>query len=387
MISTGINGIDEMLGGGIPGGSMVLYSMEPGVDGQLFMISTLISALSKGLSCLVILPHTTFDVFKHDAARKRGCTLDIFNKKIVFVDAVDRERIVKSRRSRSEAQRAWEKKVKKVCTENAVDVVFVYLDLLYEDLGLDGALAIADTAKISKETTIIVEHLNLEGRPLMNTFISHSSFDLIITIGSAFSFLPQFNYFTLLHTSWSQIPSRSVPFITAEGKVVPYIPKIVVTGPAQAGKSTFVTNASDIGFSVDRRGTTGDPTTVAMDIGWLRWKDFDITLYGTPGQQRFDSLVPTLLSHAMGVVLLIDATKPQALERARHHLQLIQDKHLPMIVAANKSDLPDTMSDSEIRKELRLRKEVPIFFISATRKADVRLVLESLVDFIMQFSY
>jgi KaiC/GvpD/RAD55 family RecA-like ATPase len=96
MISTGITGIDEMLGGGIPSGSWVLYSMEPGVDGQLFMISTLFSALKKGFSCLVVLPHTTFDVFKHDAAIKRGCSLEIFKKKVVYLDAADRERIVKS---------------------------------------------------------------------------------------------------------------------------------------------------------------------------------------------------------------------------------------------------------------------------------------------------
>jgi signal recognition particle receptor subunit beta len=160
----------------------------------------------------------------------------------------------------------------------------------------------------------------------------------------------------------------------------------VVTGPAQAGKSTFVTNASDLGFSIDRRDVAGDPTTVAMDFGWLHWKDFEITLYGTPGQQRFDPVVPMLLSHAMGVVLLIDATKPQALKRARDHVQLIREKHLPMVIAANKSDLPDTMSDSEIRKGLDLPKNIPLFFISAMRRADVRLVLESLVDYITQYT-
>ena len=387
MISTGINGIDDMLGGGIPKGSRVMYSMEPGVDGQLFMISTLFAALSKGLSCLVVLPHTTFDIFKYDAATKRGCSLDIFNKKVVFIDAVDRERIEKSSRSRKNVQKAWETKVKKLCTENAVEIVFIYVDLLYDDLGLEGTVAIAEAAKTSAKTTLILEHLNLEGRPLIDQFIEKYTFDLIISISSAFRSQPHFNYFTLMHTSWSNVPRRSVPFIATVGRVVPYIPKIVVTGPTQAGKSTFVTNASDIGFSIDRRGVAGDPTTVAMDFGWLHWKNFEITLYGTPGQQRFDPVVPMLLSHAMGVVLLIDATKPSALERARYHVQLIREKHLPMVIAANKSDLPNTMSDSEIRKGLDLPKNVPLFFISATRKGDVRLVLESLVDYITQYTY
>jgi len=380
MISTGSSGIDEMLGGGIPRGSRALFSMEPGVDGQLFMISTLISAIAKGHSCLVVIPHTTVEAFQHDAAGKRGCDMNIFKKNVVFIDSVDRERIGKRSPDSKTAQVAWEARIRKLSAENGVDIVFLYLDLLYEDLGLAGALSIAKSAKVSPDTTLIIEHLNLEGTGVIQKLTSRLPFDLIITISSSFRYIPHFDYFTLLHTSWSVLPKRSAPFITAEGKIVPYIPKIIVTGPACAGKSTFVTNASDLGFSVDRRGPDGEPTTVAMDFGWLKWKGFDITLYGTPGQERFDPVVPMLLTHAMGAVLLIDATRPETLERALHHIHLIERQHLPMVIAANKSDLPGAASEHEIRKRLGINNTVPVFFISATRRADVRLVIESLVD-------
>jgi len=386
MISTGISGVDDMLGGGVPHGIWVLYSMDPGVDGQLFMISALLSALRDGVSCLVVLPHTRFDIFKHDAAAKRGCPVEIFDHNVVFIDAIDRERIQKGSRKPKEAQKKWEARIEKLCSEHAVEIVFFYIDLLIDDLGLEGALSVANNSKTTSKTTVLVEHLNLEGNRSINRFIRKYSFDLIISISSAFRSHPHFDYFTLLHTSWWPVPKRSVPFVTTGGRVVPYIPKIVVTGPAQSGKSTFVTNASDFGISVDRLDTKGDPTTVAMDFGWLRWKDFDITLYGTPGQTRFDPVVPGMLSHAMGVILLIDATNPEALERALHHVQLIKDKHLPMVVAANKADLKDIMTDKEIRKRLNLSRHVPVFFISATRKEDVRLVLESLVDSITKFN-
>ena len=93
MISTGMFGIDDMLGGGIPEGSRVLYSLEPGVDGQLFMISTLLGALEKGQSCLVIIPHTTVDAFLHDINQLRGKTIKPKENRLVFLDSVDRERI------------------------------------------------------------------------------------------------------------------------------------------------------------------------------------------------------------------------------------------------------------------------------------------------------
>lgn len=380
MISTGINGLDEMLGGGIPKGSSVLYSMEPGVDGQIFMISTLISALSREYSCLVVLPHTTVEAFRYEAAGKRGCSLTIFNKNVVFIDAADRERIEKAAKTRKAAKAAWETRIKKLCTENKVDCAFVYLDLLYEDFGLDTALSLAQVAKVSGKTTLIIEHLNLEGQDLPVTFTERDAFDLIIAIRSSFHYLPRFSYFTLIHTAWSDIPKRSVPFIVTGGKVVPYITRIVVTGPAQGGKSTFVANASDMGFSVDRHGPDGEKTTVAMDFGWLKSKDFEITLYGTPGQERFDPVVPMLFSRAMGAVLLVDATRPETLERARYHLRLIKERHLPHVIAANKCDLPGATGDREIRTRLGIHDEVPVFFISAHRKADVRLVVESLVD-------
>ena len=386
MISTGISGLDDMLGGGIPQGSRGLYSMDPGVDGQIFMISTLISALLKNHSCLVILPHLSSDAFRHEAAGMRECDTGIFDKNVVFMDCGDRERIEKSSESRKAARAAWESGIRKLCLDNAVDCIFVYLDLLHEDFGLDGALSIAQAGRTSGKTTLIVEYLNLEGCELPDTFADRYLFDLIIAIRSSFHYAPHFNYFTLQLTSWSKTPRRSVPFMTTGGKVVPYIPKIVVTGPARGGKSTFVTNASDLGFSVDRHGPGGETTTVAMDFGWLKWRDFEITLYGTPGEPRFDPIVPTLFSRAVGAVLIIDATKPDTLGRAKQQLKIIHKRHIPLVIAANRYDLPGAIEDSEIRKKLGLKNDVPVFFISANRRADVRLVIESLVDSITRLS-
>ncbi len=388
MISTGVSGLDEILGSGIPRGSRALYSLEPGVNGQLFMISTLSCALAKGLSCLVILPNTTVDAFRNDAIMMYGAKGDFLTNRVVFIDAIDRERIQKSAATEKGRAREWQARIQKICQDHRVDAIFAYFDLLYEDFGLETAVGILDSARQdNNHITLILEHLNLEGPALLEKFIGDMSFDLVLAIRSSYRPIPHFNYFTLVHASWADIPVRSIPFIIAEGRIVPYIPRIVVTGPANSGKSTFVTHASDEGHSIDRRGSDGDVTTVAMDFGWVRWKDFDITLYGTPGHDRFDPLLPPYLRHAMGVILVIDATKPDSLPRARRLIAMIVKRRIPYVIAANKSDLPGIMSLTDIREGLGIGSDIPIFSISAQKRSDVNFVLESLVDSITQFTY
>ncbi|MFA5237538.1 MAG: ADP-ribosylation factor-like protein [Methanoregula sp.] len=387
MISTGMYGIDDMLGGGIPEGSRVLYSLEPGVAGQLFMISTLYEALEKGQSCLVIIPHTTVDAFLHDVKHIGGRSLIAKEHKIVFLDSVDRERIQRQIGKGSTAEQEWQARIKKLCTENNVRVIFGYFDMIYEDFGLEKGLMLFSQITCLPDSTIIIEHLNLEGDSLLESFAVRKSFDLILAVKSSFRPLPHFNYFTIVYTSWSPHLRRSVPFLVKNGHIVPYIPKIVVTGPPGSGKSRFVTNATELGMSVDRAGPGGEVTTVAMDFGWLHWKDFDITLYGTPGQPRFDPMLPMILHNAMGVVLLVDATDPEHLTRARHLYTTIAKLHVPIVVAANKKDLPGFMSEEEIRKGIGIGKNIPVFSISALQKDDVREVLESLVDSITRFIY
>lgn len=387
MISTGVTGLDELLGTGVPRGSRVLYSLEPGVDGQLFMISSLSCSLKNGLSCLVILPSATVDAFRNDAVTQCGSRLDM-NKTgpVIFLDAIDRERIQKSAKTPEAQAREWEARIQKICREKKVDVIFAYLDLLNEDFGLSTALKILEAGRRDAKTTLFIEHLNLEGAKLIDRFISEFSFDLVMAVRSSDRPAPQFSYFTLVHNSWKASTPRSVPFIVKDGRIIPYIPKILVTGPAQSGKSTFVTNATEGKHPADRTGLELDPVSDDMDYGWLRWRDFDISLHGTPGKAEYDPMIPPALKHAMGVVLVVDSTKPATFSRAHHLVDMILKRKIPFVVAANKSDLPGSIAAEKIRHELEIPKVIPIYPITATKPADVHRVLEALVDYITEYS-
>jgi signal recognition particle receptor subunit beta len=83
----------------------------------------------------------------------------------------------------------------------------------------------------------------------------------------------------------------------------------------------------------------------------------------------------------------VDATNHEQLTRARHLYKTITKMHVPIVVAANKKDLPGLISEEELRKTIGIGKNIPVFLISAQLKDDVRDVLESLVDSITRFIY
>ena len=89
----------------------------------------------------------------------------------------------------------------------------------------------------------------------------------------------------------------------------------------------------------------------------------------------------------MGVIMIIDVTRPDSLPRARDLLTLVYAARIPLVVAMNKADLPHQMDERQVRESLKLKDDVPVFFISSFRRSDVYSVLESMVDRITRESY
>jgi hypothetical protein len=387
VIRTGILGIDEMLGSGIPKGSRVIFSLETGVDGRPFIFRILQTVISGGKNVLIIAPQATEKAFLSDFSQMVKNRPDLGPGKIFILDSTVRNGIntrLKGSRGRWEE---WQKTIGRMIRENAIEVLFVYFDLLYEDFGLEPALKLLPSGEEFKNLTTIVEFLNLEGDSLISGFASGGYFDLVISVHSNISSVPFFNFFTLEYVSWSRMPRRSIPYTVSDGTIRFYIPKIIVTGPPSSGKSTFVTNASDRGLSVDRGDIDGFKTTVAMDLGWLHLRGFDITLFGTPGQPRFDPIMPQIIRNAMGIIMVIDATRPDTLPRARDLLTLAYAARIPVVVAMNKADLPHQVNERQVRESLKIKDTIPVFFISSLRRSDVHSVLESMIDQITRYSY
>jgi len=95
--------------------------------------------------------------------------------------------------------------------------------------------------------------------------------------------------------------------------------KILISGTTGAGKTTAIRSVSEITpISTDVRNTDGSVdkalTTAGMDYGELTLDNGEkLYLYGTPGQERFDFMWHILSRGALGMILLIDNSRPDPL--------------------------------------------------------------------------
>lgn len=163
--------------------------------------------------------------------------------------------------------------------------------------------------------------------------------------------------------------------------------KVVVTGPFNAGKTTFIRSVSEITvLSTERQvsdisGEGGGETTVAMDFGRISISD-EVVLYlfGTPGQSRFSFMWETLSEGMLGFVVLVDANAPQTLADAKEVIGFFTEmSDVPFVVAANKIDADDNESLREVREKIGLAEGVPLVPVDARSKESVKTVLLALL--------
>ncbi len=168
--------------------------------------------------------------------------------------------------------------------------------------------------------------------------------------------------------------------------------KVVVTGPFNAGKTTFIKSVSEITvLSTERQVSDvssegGGETTVAMDFGRITISD-DVVLYlfGTPGQERFSFMWETLSEGMLGFVLMVDVTNADSMNDAASMIQFFTGmSDVPFVVAANKVDSDDRVALSATRTALGLADEVPLLPCNAKDKDSVKAVLLGLLYRILE---
>ncbi len=164
--------------------------------------------------------------------------------------------------------------------------------------------------------------------------------------------------------------------------------KILVTGPFNAGKTTFIKTISEIPpVLTERKIVTWEfkvkeTTTVAMDYGRVTFNGYTIHLFGTPGQERFNFMLEVLSRGVDGCVILLDGTSRDLQVQLERFIDIFKDKGVPVIIGINKCDLKRETTDFEDVKLNINHSEIPVLGIIARNRGSTISLLKKLVALI-----
>lgn len=148
---------------------------------------------------------------------------------------------------------------------------------------------------------------------------------------------------------------------------------IVVTGSPLSGKRTFINSIRE------QEAYDGGLVPASSYFGRVRlMPDITLFLFPAPASRPLKVLNAILDQSFLGVVVLVDSTHPDHFRETRATINSILSQHVPMIVAANKQDLPDSWSLSDLRIALHLEDHLPLLPCRATERSSVKAVLEGL---------
>jgi signal recognition particle receptor subunit beta len=167
--------------------------------------------------------------------------------------------------------------------------------------------------------------------------------------------------------------------------------KILFTGTMGAGKTTAINAVSD-GPAVVSDVLNTDPqssklmTTVGLDFGVVRLASGErVRLFGTPGQARFDFLWRILVRNALGMVILVDNSRPAPLDDLDTYLDGFSSEltAVPCVIGVGRMETHDAPSlDAYAAHIARRGLILPLMAVDVRRRDDVLLMIDTLMALI-----
>ena len=386
MKKTHIPKLDDFLGGGIPSGSSILFCAVPGVECEAFgyqILNGIIEDGNKGfLYTNIAEPHNIIYEFS-----RYGWNLEqyIEEEKAFFVDGSSEFLGVPPMGKYSIDELSHIEGVVLKAIDDVSDGVGVInnlstlIDYLEEDKVLEIMGKWNERAR-QKDVILVYIFTKWDYNPKFIDSIKNSV-DSVVSLKSIEERVIIGQGFMVTTASWTKPQHNMVLFFVLQpGGVKIYIPKILVTGPYNAGKSSFVKAVSRESISVDRMALEKFPTTIAMDIGHIDHNGFIADVFGTPGQERFDLMLDVLAKESVGAFILVDSTAPQTFARAKEMINKTQAEAIPKVIVANKQDLPDALEPEKIREAMKLDKSIPIIPTAVKMNKGVEESLDTLLN-------
>lgn len=379
-ITTSIPRLDEFLDGGLRPSTLSVLWAYPGIDNAPFAYQALVERLEAGDSCIYINQSKMGSTVENEIEHY-GWSIKSYKEKgkFIFLDAYSglinaespEKFSVKNSRDVKEITKAFEAALDSIKGTHTL-IVYDSLSTMIDHCGessLDELIKWKETLKKKNATALFLfTEWPYEDKTLNKIRLI---FDAIVQLKAIEEKVILREFFVVSKVAWNGKAKQgvSVPFkISVPGGIKVYIPKILVTGAYNSGKSSFVHSASTRAVSVDRVGTT-----VALDHGHVEYAGFSVDLFGTPGQERFDPILELLGGESLGVIGVVDSTNVQSMYRVKEMLEKAKAVGLPFVIAANKANLEGAISPEEIRKKMALPQDVPIIPVVAEDLSKIRV--------------
>jgi len=132
---------------------------------------------------------------------------------------------------------------------------------------------------------------------------------------------------------------------------------IIVVGLQNSGKSTIVNFMKDDANKVEE--TT---PTVGFSVEQVKLEKCKLTIVDLSGDKRYHKLWSCYYEEAQAIIFVIDAVDKAALGEAKGCLMDVvsheQLQKIPLLVFANKSDIPTALSHNDVMLEMDLKNSL-----------------------------
>ncbi|HEX4896227.1 MAG TPA: GTP-binding protein [Solimonas sp.] len=165
--------------------------------------------------------------------------------------------------------------------------------------------------------------------------------------------------------------------------------KLLFAGPMGAGKTTAIAAISDIApvateaVNSDKAQHNKAMTTVGFDYGEVALEGGDrLRLYGMPGQDRFDFIWKTAREGALGVVVLLDNSRPDPLADLALYVTAFRSlaERSALVVGVGRSQDGGVTLDDYGDWLGRAGLTAPVFTVDVRQRDDVLLLLDALLN-------
>ena len=158
--------------------------------------------------------------------------------------------------------------------------------------------------------------------------------------------------------------------------------KISFVGDSNVGKTSIITRVCSGEFDETTNPTIGVSNhQISIPVGDQK---VYLNIWDTAGQERFRALVPIYTRDANCIVLVFDLSQRKSFEGLNVWYQKLRDEvghKIPIVVAANKSDLEHAVSVAECKGWCD-QHEVSIFFTSAATGENINDMFCGIADLV-----